>query len=144
MRQDFITLLEEATAKYRTSRLVPAQLEYMAAKSLYDTIREQAETEYMWNGEGELTDAMLEIAAAHDVEVDQKYGVYEAEEYHNEKRANLIAWSQEMSVKIARKHGASQKVIQDITEMHQNIHRHPVQQQKLIDIALRLNAKSAI
>lgn len=138
MRQDLVNMLKEATAKYRNSRLVPAQLEYMAAKSLLDTLREQAETEYMsWDG----SDETLEAVAAHDVAVDQKYGVYEAEEHYKGKRNNLIAWSQKMAVKIARKHGTSERVIQDIVDMHQNINQHPVQRRKLIDAALKLNAR---
>lgn len=138
MRQDLMTLLEEATAKHHNSRLVPAQLEYMAAKSLLDTLREQAEPEYMpWNGD----EAMLEVVATHDVEVDKKYGVYEAEEYYNVKRNSLIAWSQKMAVKVARKHHTPENVIQDIIEMHKNINQHPALRRKLIDAALRLNAR---
>lgn len=141
MRQDLMTMLEEITAKHRNnSHLALAQLEYMAAKSLLDTLREQTEQEYMpWNGE----DETLETVAAHDVEVDQRYGVYEAEEYYKTKRDSLIAWSQGMAVKAARKYGASKKTIQDIIDMHQNINQHPVQRNKLIDIALKLDVRTA-
>lgn len=143
MRQDLMNMLEEATAKHRTNAsLAPVQLEYLAAKSLLDTLREQAEAEYMWDVTSELDNETLEIVAAHDVEVDQKHGVYEAEEYYKSKRDNLIAWSQEMSVKAAHKYGASKKVVQDIVEMHQNINQYPVQRVKLIDIALKLDMRT--
>lgn len=143
MRQDLINMLKIVTAKHRNnSSLAPAQLEYMAAKSLLDTVKAQAKPEYAWAGEMPEDDATLEMMAAHDVEVDQKYGVYEAEEHYKAKGNSLIAWSQEMSVKAARKFGQSKKVIQDIIEMHQNINQYPVQREKLLDIALKLDVRT--
>lgn len=144
MRKDLLAMIEKATAQYHNDSLALPQLEYMVAKSLLDTLREQAEKEYMWTDDSRLDDEAIDIIAAHDVEVDQKYGVFEAEEYYKEKRANLIAWSQDISTKLARKHGTPKKIIQDIVEMHQNINQYPIQRQKLIDVALKLDARPAI
>jgi hypothetical protein len=142
MRQDLIDMLKEGIAKYRNDpRWALAQLEYLAARLLLDTVREQARAEYMdWDRK---TDKRaLEMVVAHEVEVDKKYGVDEVKEYYNEKEANLIAWSQEMGVKGARKKGWPEEVIQEIIYLHQNIHQHPVQRRKLIETALNLDMRT--